>query len=114
MHHSHWLLFTFLFVMSRPIQISHIERSVWLLFPPAKPQATHTCGKHGRPSDHPLRLVFSAEVASVLKDHDVLNVALDAWGSPAQGLDGWEAASKAVVRTAQAQGPPGLLGLWKS
>ena len=36
---------------------------------------------------------------------DVLNVALDAWSSPAQGLDGWEAASKAVVRTAQAQGP---------
>eukprot|EP00438_Fugacium_kawagutii_P011274 Skav224338 [mRNA] locus=scaffold1353:319050:321488:- [translate_table: standard] len=36
---------------------------------------------------------------------DVMNVALDAWGSPAQGLDGWEAASKAVVRTAQAQGP---------
>ena len=34
-----------------------------------------------------------------------MNVALDAWSSPAQGLDGWEAASKAVVRTAQAQGP---------
>eukprot|EP00913_Durusdinium_trenchii_P035140 g32874.t1 len=55
--------------------------------------------------EEPFLLVFSAEVASVLKDHDVLNVALDAWGSPAQGLDGWEAASKAVVRTAQAQGP---------
>ena len=52
-----------------------------------------------------LRLVFSAEVASVLKDHEVLNVALDAWQNPAQGLDGWEAAAKAVVRTAQAQGP---------
>ncbi|CAJ1449630.1 unnamed protein product [Effrenium voratum] len=44
-------------------------------------------------------------VASVLKDQDVMNVALDAWANPAQGLDGWEAASKAVVRTAQAQGP---------
>jgi len=34
-----------------------------------------------------------------------MNAALDAWGSNAEGLDGWEAASKAVVRTAQAQGP---------
>jgi len=55
--------------------------------------------------EEPFLLVFSAEVASVLKDQDVMNVALDAWSSPAQGLDGWEAASKAVVRTAQAQGP---------
>mmetsp|Transcript_72066 Transcript_72066/g.168822 ORF Transcript_72066/g.168822 Transcript_72066/m.168822 type:complete len:456 (+) Transcript_72066:66-1433(+) len=55
--------------------------------------------------EEPFLVVFSAEVASVLKDQDVINVALDAWGSPAQGLDGWEAASKAVVRTAQAQGP---------
>lgn len=50
-------------------------------------------------------LVFSAEVASVLSDQDVTNVALDAWGSNAEIGDGWEAASKAVVRTAQAQGP---------
>ncbi|CAE8641929.1 unnamed protein product [Polarella glacialis] len=51
-------------------------------------------------------LVFSAEVASVLSDNDVVNAALDAWGgNNSDGLDGWEAASKAVVRTAQAQGP---------
>jgi len=41
----------------------------------------------------------------VLSDVDAMNAALDAWGSSAEGLDGWEAAAKAVVRTAQAQGP---------
>jgi len=50
-------------------------------------------------------LQCSAEVASVLSDQDIMNAALDAWGSSAEGLDGWEAAAKAVVRTAQAQGP---------
>lgn len=50
-------------------------------------------------------LVCSAEVLSVLSDVDAMNVALDAWGNSATGLDGWEAAAKAVVRTAQAQGP---------
>merc|ERR1711988_318861 len=50
-------------------------------------------------------LVCSAEVLSVLSDQDAMNVALDAWASSASGLDGWEAAAKAVVRTAQAQGP---------
>lgn len=50
-------------------------------------------------------LLVSAEVLSVLSDQDVVNAALDAWGSSAQDIDGWEAASKAVVRTAQAQGP---------
>mmetsp|Transcript_65826 Transcript_65826/g.140840 ORF Transcript_65826/g.140840 Transcript_65826/m.140840 type:complete len:459 (-) Transcript_65826:22-1398(-) len=50
-------------------------------------------------------LAVSSEVTSVLSDEDIMNAALDAWGSSAQGLDGWEAASKAVVRTAQAQGP---------
>jgi len=50
-------------------------------------------------------LLCSPEVASVLSDQDIVNAALDAWGSSAEGLDGWEAASKAVVRTAQAQGP---------
>jgi len=50
-------------------------------------------------------LVVSPEVASVLSDQDIMNAALDAWGSNAEGLEGWEAASKAVVRTAQAQGP---------
>lgn len=50
-------------------------------------------------------LVCSAEVMSVLSDQEAMNVALDAWGNTATGLDGWEAASKAVVRTAQAQGP---------
>jgi len=50
-------------------------------------------------------LICSSEVLSVLSDQDIMNAALDAWGSSASGLDGWEAASKAVVRTAQAQGP---------
>lgn len=50
-------------------------------------------------------LLCSAEVSSVLSDADAMNAALDAWGSPATGIDGWEAAAKAVVRTAQAQGP---------
>jgi len=50
-------------------------------------------------------LVCSSEILSVLSDEDTMNAALDAWGSNAEGLDGWEAASKAVVRTAQAQGP---------
>lgn len=50
-------------------------------------------------------VIVSAEVASVLTDLDVVNIALDAWGSNAEGLDGWEAAAKAVVRTAQSQGP---------
>mmetsp|Transcript_41751 Transcript_41751/g.104924 ORF Transcript_41751/g.104924 Transcript_41751/m.104924 type:complete len:457 (+) Transcript_41751:93-1463(+) len=50
-------------------------------------------------------LICSSEVTSVLSDADAMNAALDAWGSNAEGLDGWEAASKAVVRTAQAQGP---------
>eukprot|EP00929_Paragymnodinium_shiwhaense_P013983 TRINITY_DN121839_c0_g1_i1.p1 TRINITY_DN121839_c0_g1~~TRINITY_DN121839_c0_g1_i1.p1 ORF type:complete len:467 (+),score=133.01 TRINITY_DN121839_c0_g1_i1:106-1506(+) len=50
-------------------------------------------------------LMCSAEVMSVLTDQVAMNVALDAWGSSASGLDGWEAAAKAVVRTAQAQGP---------
>ncbi|CAL1146250.1 unnamed protein product [Cladocopium goreaui] len=74
---------------------------------PVQGQATVKKVKEWRcvAGEEPFLLVFSAEVASVLKDQDVLNVALDAWGSPAQGLDGWEAASKAVVRTAQAQGP---------
>jgi len=55
--------------------------------------------------EEPFLLVFSAEVASVLKDEEVINVALDSWISGANDLDGWEAASKAIVRTAQAQGP---------
>jgi hypothetical protein len=42
---------------------------------------------------------------SVLSDQDVVNAALDAWGSAAGGVDAWEAAAKAVVRTAHAQGP---------
>jgi len=50
-------------------------------------------------------LVVSAEVLSVLPDQVCMNAALDAWGSSAEGLDGWEAASKAVVRTARAEGP---------
>lgn len=50
-------------------------------------------------------IVVSQEVASVLSDSDAMNAALDAWGSSASGLDGWEAAAKAVVRTAQSQGP---------
>merc|ERR1712048_767663 len=50
-------------------------------------------------------LVCSSEVLSVLSDQDAMNAALDAWGSSANGIDGWEAAAKAVVRTAQAQGP---------
>merc|ERR1719215_2071552 len=50
-------------------------------------------------------IVCSSEVMSVLSDTDAMNAALDAWGSSSSGLDGWEAASKAVVRTAQAQGP---------
>mmetsp|Transcript_47093 Transcript_47093/g.131374 ORF Transcript_47093/g.131374 Transcript_47093/m.131374 type:complete len:461 (+) Transcript_47093:74-1456(+) len=50
-------------------------------------------------------LVCSSEVLSVLSDQEAMNAAMDAWGSSATGLDGWEAASKAVVRTAQAQGP---------
>mmetsp|Transcript_43479 Transcript_43479/g.114694 ORF Transcript_43479/g.114694 Transcript_43479/m.114694 type:complete len:458 (-) Transcript_43479:58-1431(-) len=50
-------------------------------------------------------VVCSREVLSVLSDKEVMTVALDAWGSNAEGLDGCEAASKAVVRTAQAQGP---------
>jgi len=49
-------------------------------------------------------LVCSAEVLSVLSDEQIMNAALDSWSSP-EGLDGWEAAAKAVVRTAQAQGP---------
>eukprot|EP00440_Ansanella_granifera_P014950 gb/GFBE01016251.1/.p1 GENE.gb/GFBE01016251.1/~~gb/GFBE01016251.1/.p1 ORF type:complete len:458 (+),score=129.15 gb/GFBE01016251.1/:1-1374(+) len=55
--------------------------------------------------EEPFLVVFSAEVASVLSDQDVVNVCLDAWGSSAEDWEGWEAASKAVVRTAQAQGP---------
>mmetsp|Transcript_4385 Transcript_4385/g.7779 ORF Transcript_4385/g.7779 Transcript_4385/m.7779 type:complete len:457 (+) Transcript_4385:43-1413(+) len=55
--------------------------------------------------EEPFLVMFSAEVASVLKDQDVVNVSLDAWGSGAEDLDGWVAASKAVIRTAQAQGP---------
>jgi len=55
--------------------------------------------------EEPFLVMFSAEVASVLKDQDVINVSLDAWASSAEDLDGWVAASKAVVRTAQAQGP---------
>lgn len=50
-------------------------------------------------------LLVSPQVTSVLEDVDIMNVALDAWGSSAEGLDGWEAASKAVVRTAQSRGP---------
>lgn len=50
-------------------------------------------------------LLVSYGVLSVLSDQDIVNAALDAWGSNAEGLDGWEAASKAVVRTARAQGP---------
>lgn len=50
-------------------------------------------------------IICSSEVMSVLSDADAMNAALDAWGSSASGLDGWEAASKAVVRTAQSQGP---------
>merc|ERR1740121_918160 len=51
-------------------------------------------------------LVCSAEVTSVLSDADAMAAALDAWGTDdADGLDGWEAAAKAVVRTAQAKGP---------
>lgn len=50
-------------------------------------------------------LVVSAEVLSVLDDHIVMNAALDAWASGAEDLDGWEAAAKAVVRTARAAGP---------
>jgi len=50
-------------------------------------------------------LVCSSEVLSVLSDQDVVNAALDVWGGNAEQLDGWEAAAKAVVRTAQAQGP---------
>lgn len=50
-------------------------------------------------------LVCSSEVLSVLSDQDVINAALDVWGGNADQLDGWEAAAKAVVRTAQAQGP---------
>lgn len=50
-------------------------------------------------------LMCSQEVTSMLSDVDIMTAALDAWGSNAEGLDGYEAASKAVVRTAQAQGP---------
>lgn len=50
-------------------------------------------------------VLVSAEVASVLSDQDILSVALDAWSNNPEALDGWEAAAKAVVRTAQAQGP---------
>lgn len=50
-------------------------------------------------------LLVSPEVASVLSDQDVVNAALDAWGSNHEALDGSEVAAKAVVRTAQAQGP---------
>mmetsp|Transcript_57921 Transcript_57921/g.152532 ORF Transcript_57921/g.152532 Transcript_57921/m.152532 type:complete len:459 (-) Transcript_57921:61-1437(-) len=50
-------------------------------------------------------LVVSAEVLSVLSDEVVMNAALDAWASSAEDLDGWEASSKAVVRTARAAGP---------
>jgi cold shock CspA family protein/serine/threonine protein phosphatase PrpC len=50
-------------------------------------------------------LICSKEVTSVLSDQDIMNTALDAWASNAEGLPGWEAASKAIVRTAQAQGP---------
>merc|ERR1719408_936255 len=50
-------------------------------------------------------LLVSAEISSVMTDQEIVNAALDAWGGNAEGLDGWEAAAKAVVRTAQAQGP---------
>jgi len=50
-------------------------------------------------------LMCSQEVLSVMSDQDVINTALDAWASNAEGLDGWEAAAKAVVRTALTQGP---------
>eukprot|EP00933_Yihiella_yeosuensis_P063456 TRINITY_DN66610_c0_g1_i1.p1 TRINITY_DN66610_c0_g1~~TRINITY_DN66610_c0_g1_i1.p1 ORF type:complete len:458 (+),score=128.50 TRINITY_DN66610_c0_g1_i1:146-1519(+) len=50
-------------------------------------------------------ICISAEIAGVLADNIAMNVALDAWGNNAEGLDGEEAASKAVVRTAQSQGP---------
>lgn len=50
-------------------------------------------------------LVCSAEVLSVMSDLDIMNAAMDAWASNAEGLDGWEAAAKAVVRTAQSRGP---------
>jgi CspA family cold shock protein len=50
-------------------------------------------------------LICSSYVLSVLSDQEAINAALDAWGSGASNVDGWEAASKAVVRTAQAQGP---------
>merc|ERR1719487_42947 len=50
-------------------------------------------------------LICSQEVCSVLSDQDIMNAALDAWASNAEGLPGWEAASKAIVRTAQTQGP---------
>jgi len=49
-------------------------------------------------------LICSAEVLSVLSDQDVINAAMDAW-SGASSVDSWEAAAKAVVRTAQGQGP---------
>jgi len=49
-------------------------------------------------------VAVTSEVTSVLTDQDIVNAALDAWSSP-EALDGWEAAAKAVVRTAQAQGP---------
>jgi cold shock CspA family protein/serine/threonine protein phosphatase PrpC len=49
-------------------------------------------------------LICSAEVMSVLSDQDAINAAMDAWGG-ASAVDSWEAAAKAVVRTAQAQGP---------
>jgi len=50
-------------------------------------------------------LVCSSEVLSMLSDQDVVNAALDVWGSSAENIAGWEAAAKAVVRTAKAQGP---------
>merc|ERR1719498_1274759 len=50
-------------------------------------------------------LICSQEVLSVLSDQDIMNVALDAWASNAEGLPGWEAAAKAIVRTAQSRGP---------
>lgn len=49
-------------------------------------------------------LICSAEVLSVISDQDAINAAMDAW-SGASAIDSWEAAAKAVVRTAQAQGP---------
>lgn len=49
-------------------------------------------------------LICSSEVLSVISDQDAMNAALDAWGGGSEAA-GYEAAAKAVVRTAQAYGP---------